>query len=198
MLHTCINSPRRSSHYFHGTNPDLSSPPRYITLVYLADPFTRLPHPRITHTLPSAFTSTSSGTSRPFISHGSVTPMSLLQGTLHSGDPATHNGSNSSDEVTRHPARLRESQSHANLLSPLTPLIRLIRDPATSLEGLLDRVWIGEEPSEDERKAEVDRRKQLLNGRMTDVRFHAATVEARHSHLCRQPAIPLGGLQQES
>jgi hypothetical protein len=96
--------------------------------------------------------------------------MSLLQSTIHPELTAIHNGVDGPEKVVCQPARLRNSQSHASLLSPLTPLIRLVRDPATSIEGLLGRVWIGDDGKEEQKKAEVDRRRQLLYGRMKDVR----------------------------
>jgi hypothetical protein len=96
--------------------------------------------------------------------------MSFLHGALLQGGSALHNTSDRPVEAASQAKRLRKSQSHASYLGGLNPLVRLVRDPVTSIEGLLERVWIGEERQEEDPEAEDDdRRKQLLRVRMTDV-----------------------------
>jgi hypothetical protein len=42
----------------------------------------------------------------------------------------------------------------------------------------LERVWIGEEANEEEKKAEIGRRKQLLKSRMNDVGLSSPSTES--------------------
>jgi hypothetical protein len=103
--------------------------------------------------------------------------MSFLYGALLQGGSALHNTSDCPAGAPAQAKRLRKSKSHASYLGGLDPLVRLVRDPVTSLEGLLERVWVGEEVQEKDLDAGDGGRKHILRVRMKDVSI--ALVHAR-------------------
>jgi TAG lipase / steryl ester hydrolase / phospholipase A2 / LPA acyltransferase len=103
--------------------------------------------------------------------------MSFLYGALLQGGSAHHNTSDRLVETTSQAKRLRKSKSHASYLGGLDPLVRLVRDPVTSIEGLLERVWVGEDVHEKDLETGNGDRKQILRVRMKDVSIALVTLD---------------------
>jgi len=95
--------------------------------------------------------------------------MSFLSGVLLPTTPSLHVDTTPKKSVTLSEKGLRDTNSHVSFVSPL---LRLVRDPAGSIEELLETFWV-EQSSEAipmSASSDVETRKLLLQHRMQTVR----------------------------
>jgi hypothetical protein len=96
--------------------------------------------------------------------------MTFLSGALLPVAPALHAEPTKNKHVTISEKSLRKTKSNASFASPL---IRLVRDPAGSIEELLESFWVGQpllEPLPTSPEDDVGTRKLLLQHRIHIVR----------------------------
>jgi hypothetical protein len=93
--------------------------------------------------------------------------MQYLHNPTLSGGTRLHTDS-SDQHVTSSLKSLRKSQSHASFLSPI---IRLVRYPVTTIESALETLWApGEHNAQDKLALDMENRRQVLLQRLKDVR----------------------------